>query len=399
VLGAWVLALACAPLWAGPIGSEGSLGLSAGYQSNPLLLDNVQGSAESLALLLNLPVTYSGSRVTFSLQPSIRAARNHGSVAPLSDYQYVDMNWDDKGERNDLSAAADWRRDSTFYNQYERSVLGGNTLRRLEEIASLAWRHQLTERADFQLHSSYDRVLYDAGPTQTLSSYGYGQAGAKYNYALSERWQAAIEGGVTRFDLRNQPYRTDATYAQLDLSRDLSERWSMLVSVGSSRLKSTVTVQELVLVPDSHGVLHLVLENFEVVSRQSTANYSLNVQRQFERWKLELSGSRALQPSGFGVLARQDDVSVKASGNWRERLTVSGDIHGSRLYDASGRVSLGSRRYYDCSFYADWRWTEHWTLQSQISLYLQRAAPTEPTRSSTALFLTLSRQFGRKSLN
>jgi len=166
---ALVLASAAGPLAAGPIGSEASMGVAAGYQSNPLLLESAGGSSEALALLLYLPIRYDGRRVTFSLQPRIRAARTHGSVAPLSDYQYLDSSWDYKGERNELTLDGDWRRDSTLYNQFERSELGGSTLRRLEKTGSLTWRRQLTERGDIQLLTSEDQVDYQANANLTAT--------------------------------------------------------------------------------------------------------------------------------------------------------------------------------------------------------------------------------------
>jgi hypothetical protein len=375
------------------------MGLSAGYQSNPLLLRDGQGTSETLALLLHLPVAYTGDRVSFSLEPRFRAGTTHGAVAPLSDYQYVDSNWNYRGALNELSASAAWHRDSTLYNPFEQSALSGSTLHRQEETGTLNWRHKLSERSDVELVASADRVRYGATVATTLNSFNYNQGSAKYTHDLSERWQVMIEAGRTGFELRDQSYRTDANYAQVGLSRNLSERWSLLVSAGTSRLKSRATVERLFLEPDAQGVLHLVLRRVNFYSKASTGNYSLSVQRQFERWRLELSGSRALQPSGFGALATQDDVTVRATGNRTERLILTAAIHGSRLSDSSGRLSLGNRRYYDLSFNADWRWTERWTLQSQIALYLQRPSPTESTRSNTAVFLTLSRVFGRRSLH
>jgi len=210
---------------------------------------------------------------------------------------------------------------------------------------------------------------------------------------------AALEAGAARFDLRDQPYRTDSTNVQLDLTRTLNERWSLLMSIGISRLTSTLTVYQPVLVQDPQGGLHLVLQRFDLVSQPSTANYALNLQRKSERWTLELAASRALQPSGFGALARQDDVSLTASHNWSERLALGGTIHGSRLYDASGRLSLGNRRYYDLDLNADWRITERWTMSLQVALYLERQQSGGFTRSNVPVFLTLSRQFNRVSPN
>jgi hypothetical protein len=395
------LSLACGPLCAGPIGSEGSMGLSAGYQSNPLLLSDAGSESETLALLLHLPVAYTGDRVSYSLQPRLRAGATRGAVAPLSDYQYVDSTWDYKGELNEFSVNADWHRDSTLYNQFEQSALAGSTLHRQEEIGALNWRHQLSERSEFEFSGTVDRVRYGAPviPTQTLNSFNYNQAGAKYSHDFTERWQVTAEGGLTGFELADQRYRTDTAYGQLGLTRNLSQRWSLAASVGTAHLKFRQTVERLFVEPDAQGVLHLVLRRINLYSHASTRNYSLTMQRQFQRWRLELSASQALQPSGFGVLATQDDVTVRASGNRTERLSLSAAIHGSKLTDASGRLSLETWRYYDVDFTMSWRWTEHWTVQSQIALYLQRPAPTEPMRSNTALFLTLSRELGRKSLN
>ena len=396
---ACALAAAAAPLRAGSLGSEPSLGLSAGFQSNPLLDPNSNASAETLALLLNLPVAFNGRRSTFTLSPRLRAGATRGEVAPLSNYQYVDANWDYKGERNELVADAEWHRDSTLYNQYERSVLGGNTLRRLEETGSLTWRHDLSERSTFQLQGAEDRVLYGAEQVQTLTSFNYGQGSAKYGYQLSENWQASLEGGFTRYELRDQSYRTDATYVQFGLARTLSEYWSLSMSAGASALKSRQFIERYVIEQDPQGALHIVLKRFELHSGDHTRSYALSAKRQFEQWELNLSGSRALQPSGFGALATQDDLSLRATGHWSERLTLSGTLHGSRLSDASGRLNLGSRRYYDCDLSANWQWREHWSVEAQAALYMERAAASSPTRSNVLVFLTLTRQFGRQGLN
>jgi len=396
---ALALVLANNPLCAGPLGVEPTLGLSAGYQSNPLFLADGRGTSETLALLLHLPVTYSGDRVSFSLQPRFRAGATHGAVAPLADYQYFDSVWDDKGVLNEFTAKAGWHRDSTLYNPFEQSALGGSTLHRQEDTGSLDWRHQLSERSDLELFASEDQVHYGATVTPTLSSFNYGQGGAKFAHDLSERWQLTLEGGVSEFELRDQSYRTEAGYAQLDLSRRLSERWSLLASIGTSSLRFRQTIEEFFLVPDDQGVLHLVLRQVDIHTRGHTGNYSLSLQREFQKWRLEVAASRALQPSGFGALATQDDVTVRLTGNRTERLTLTAAIHGSRLSDSSGRLSLGNRRYYDANVTGDWRWTEHWTLEAQLALYLQRPAPTLAMVRNAAAFLTLTREFGRTSPN
>ena len=133
------LALGTQTAWAGSLGVDGTLGLEAGYNSNPLLLTSGARSAESLALVLDAPLRYTGNTQIFTLRPRLRYATTSGDVAVLSDYQYLDAGWNSETERNTWAASADWLRDSTLYNQIESSAIPGYNLHRTEDKGSLSW--------------------------------------------------------------------------------------------------------------------------------------------------------------------------------------------------------------------------------------------------------------------
>jgi outer membrane receptor protein involved in Fe transport len=140
-----------------------------------------------------------------------------------------------------------------------------------------------------------------------------------------------------------------------------------------------------------------VLEPLPVAQSTSrgSAEYALNFERTSQRYVVDLTASRAIQPSGLGALLTQDDVSLKASMAWTARWTLGATLHGARIADSLQQVDLGNRRYANVDLSARWRWTEHWTLQLQGSYYWQRLSYGGPTGAGTTVDLNLFRQFAR----
>jgi hypothetical protein len=139
------------------------------------------------------------------------------------------------------------------------------------------------------------------------------------------------------------------------------------------------------------------LQAIPVTQSQSrgSASYALTIERRMERLVMNLAISRAIQPSGFGALLTQDDVSLMASIPWTYRLTLAATLHGSRISDPLHQLVLYGQRYADFDLSANWLWTEHWTLQLQGTYLVRRLISAGPTASSTSVYLNLLRQFGR----
>src|SRR5882724_5714971 len=265
------------------LSSESSVGLSSGYNSNPFPEPSHATAAESLAVLANLPATYTSDTQSLELEPRLRFAKTHGAAALLSDYQYLDGVWRVISERNTFTASADWHHDSTIYNQFENAALLGRDLRRLEEIASLDWRRALTERSDLHVSGSWDKVNYSRNGATGVQSFSYGQALVQFDHALNDRWQWTNSLGDGRYELLGQNYRSDDRFAQTGLKRTLSERWSLTAQVGysylSARGQSYICCQ-IVLGPQGY-----YLQPTPVSLKQSrgAASYTLSIERQSER--------------------------------------------------------------------------------------------------------------------
>jgi hypothetical protein len=384
---------------AATLSSDGSAALSLDYDSNPLLLPSHTRSAEAAALLVNLPLTYTSDAQSFDLLPRFRYAQTHGASELLTDYEYLDADWRLNGERNSLISSAGWHRDSTFYNTYESAALRGRDLPRLEETAGLAWQRTLSERSNLQLSGSWDQVGYSAVSGLRLYNYSDVQGSIQYVRALSERWSWTTSTGISRYQQRGSETSNQNRFLQSSLSWVLTERWSTTAQLGYSRLNSSAQAFICCAIASTSSGLSLVLIPVAQESSAGTLDYSLSIQRQSERLNWSLSASRSVQPSGLGVPLTQESVNLGASVPWTERLTVGTTLNATRLSDAlasRGQVSRGM--YGDFGLYANWQWTELWTVGLLGTYRIQRALAQAPQESNVNVALTLTRAFGRVTL-
>jgi hypothetical protein len=367
--------------WAGSWGSEASVAASAEYNSNPRMQRVDATSATSAALAVDLPATYTGDSQTLDLRPRFRVATTHGDTGLLSDYQYLDATWRLASERNALQATGTWHRDSTLYNQLENTATLAGVLRRAEQTAGLQWQRQLTERTFLRTDASWNRVAYEQRAQSGLTDYQYRQASVQLVRDLSERLQGSLGAGVGRYESFDHSYRSDSPYLQVGFNRSLSEQWSLNMAVGVSQVQARSQFGPFVF-----------------KSSQNSSTYSMSLAQQRERGSFSASLTRAIQPSGYGAQVVQDDASIARSFPWSERWTGNASLHATRIADPLRRLSVGERRYYGAEVSAAWQSGEHWTVTMQADYYRQQFDSGSGQPHNTALYLTLTRQYGRKSL-
>lgn len=393
------LALGPRPVRADTLSSQSSVGVSAEYDSNPFLLPSGVQSAESLAAVANVPLTYTSDTQTIDLIPRLRLGETNGPVALLSNYEYLDGDWHWTSERNTLVVTGEWHHDSTLYNQFENAELLGHDLGRLEQSGSLAWQRALTELSDVQLTGSWDQVAYSHNSASSLTNFSYAQGALEYDRTLSERWQWSTAAGYGQYRLLDGSYLSNQRFARTTVSLQWSELWSGMAEVGYAYLSAHTQGEvccELQISPS--GELYYTPVPFVQVSSRGSPSYALTAKRQGERLGLDLALSRAIQPTGLGALLTQDDASVKASLPWTERLTVGGTLHWSRLTDTLDRLNLQQRYYYEVDLNASWQWTEYWSVGLETTLIQDSIGPRVPQSQGATVYLTLSRQFGRLRL-
>jgi hypothetical protein len=356
-------------------------------------------AAVSIAVLANLPATYTGDFQSFEFVPRVRFAETHGVEGVLSNYQYLDARWHLTSARNTFSASAEWHHDSTYYNPYENAVLRGHNLLRLQETANLDWNRALSERSDLHVSASWEKVHYSqiAG-VNTLQNYRYGQGLVQYDKTLSERWLWTSAVGFGRYEQLDGSYRGDNRFAQTALKAALSERWSVTAQLGYSYLTAHVQGSiccEILMGPNGFYLQPILVSQS---ASRGAGNYALSFERKGERWVVDLAASRAIQPSGLGALVTVDDVALTASFPWTERWSLTARLHGTQLSNSIIKPAVIHQRYADFDLGVNWRWTEHWTVNLQGAYNLQHINALAPTASGVAVNLTLFRQFGRVRL-
>jgi hypothetical protein len=386
---------------ASTLSSESSVGLSSEYASNPFMQASGAHSAESEAILADIPATYANDSQSLELDPKVRWAKTQGQLALLSDYQYLDGIWNFASDRNQLTSDIGWHRDSTLYNVFENVSLQGLDLRRREELATVGWKRYLSEISDLQLSGSYDQVDYSHNSSLSLDNYRYELAQIEYDCTLSERLQWTAAMGYARYLLRDSAYTSDNRFVQSSLVWAQSETWSATTQVGYSRLSATQQSDiccAIRLGPNGYFLQFLAIKQS---ASSGTYNYSLDFEHTGERAKFGFTASRSIQPSGFGALLIEDDLAIKASYPWTERWALSATLRGAQQSDSLQALGVLSRRFYGLDLGATWAWTEHWTLSLESSYAWQRVSQvsvTNPTSRGVTAIVTLSRQFGRLRL-
>lgn len=390
--------LICDAVHAATLSSESSVGIAADYNSNPFLRSSQINSAESEAVVANLPATYTSDTISYELIPRVRFAETQGVASLLSDYQYLDADWHLNEERNILTLNGFWHRDSTYYNLFENAELNGASLHRQEETASASYERLINERSDIQVSGSYDQVNYGQNPLLAVVSYNYAQGSAQYDRTLAERWRWTTSAGWGQYQLREQSYRSDTSFAQTGLSYSISELWSTSLQIGYSRVTSESQEQQLAIFQAPGGGYEFGFETVKVGSTQGTDSFAATVERKAERLVLDLAVSQALEPTGFGALLTVDDASIAANIPWSQRWTFGARLHASRLSDPLQQINLSDRRFYDAGLNASWLVTEHWTLQLAGVYTVQRYSTALPVGASASVSLSLSRQLGHLRL-
>jgi hypothetical protein len=370
------------PAVAGTWGAEPTVALSADYGSNPRLLLTAVRAAEAAAITVNLPATYQGDSETIDLRPSFRAAATHGDSGLISDFQNFDGALSRTGERYVLQAAASWHRDSTLNNPLENTSLLGASLRRREQSAQVSWKILLSERNQMSVSASWDQVKYTPSYQQGLVDYNYPQASLQFSRELSERLRWQLGAGSARYQLSNKTYRTDSPFINTGFVEQLSEAWSLTGSIGASRQEARYQFGPYVFRRPPH----------------TSTTFSLALERHDATRALSMSYSRSLQPSGYGAVLTQDVLSLSRHFTWSERWSGTASVSGTRQVDWQGRLAYGDRKFLAVDLATSWLWTEQWTVFFEVGYNQQRLIPL-PEASSTAAYLTFTRQFGRRTLH
>jgi len=357
------------------------VGVAAEYASNPALATVNAPSETHGALLLDVPVNYDLDTVHFAIRPNVRYSDVTGYSSVTSNYLHLDASAKIASELDTLALTGALYQDSSLL--YAGEISNGVGVRRDTASLDLNWQHTLTERSQFQLDGDAVRTRF-AQSTQmsSLVDYSYGTLSPAFSYAVSEASTLRLIGGVSRYKSLNGFTASNSDSLQLGWDKHIDELWTLSATAGYS--KSTDKY--------NYGF-------FSLDTSQDGAVYSLNLTRQTEKLAATFGASRALTPTGFAFLARQDSVNGLLTYNYSERLICSAGITWADVEEPMLTGGSSTRQFYNGILSANWHWTEQWVLTLYVSKITQEFG-TQPGQhalspTSDGVSFEISRQFYR----
>ena len=368
-------------VFAGPFSAQPLVGVAAEYASNPELVAPATQSETHAALFVDLPMNYDLDTVHFSVTPRVRYGGTTGYSSVTSNYYHLDASAQFTNEFGSLACTGSLYRDSSLL--YAGELSNGAGVRRDTSSADVNWQRALSERLQFQFDANTSRTLYAQNTASTdLVDYRYTSLSPSLGYALDERDTIQVLGGAGRYESLDGFTDSDNDNLQLGFNRQLSEMWKLTTSAGYSK---------------STNQYHYFFGTFDIVQRGGV--YSANLTRQSDVLSVTTGVSRAFTPTGSVFLSRQDSVTLLTNYSYSERWTFGLSAIWQNVIDPVVIGASEHRRFYDGDVFANWRWTEQWTLTLHVLKIGQQYAPQpgQPLVSprSDDVRLEISRQFYR----
>lgn len=368
-------------VFAGPWSVQPLVGVASEYASNPALIA-VDGQSEThAALFLDLPVNYDLDTVHYAVTPRVRYSDTTGYSSVTSNYWHLDASAKFANELDATTLSAASYQDSSLL--YAGEVANGVGVRRDTASVDANWQHALSERAQFQLDANAVRTRY-ANSAQLNGLVDYSDVGVSpvVSYAVGELSTVRLLGGVSRYKSLNGFTDSDSANFELGWDHHIDELWTVSATAGYSK---------------SANQYHFAFITID--SSQNGAVYSANLTRQTATLTATASAMRALTPTGFAFLTRQDTVNGLANYSYSERLSFAAGITWANIAEPLITGGYSTRRFYDGDISANWHWTEQWVVSLHVSKIGQQFAPQFGQRSvsptSNGASFEISRQFYR----
>ena len=377
---------------AGPWSIEPLLGVSADYNTNPLLQETGGKSEEHIAGIVDLPLRYDTDELEFLLRPNGRISNSQGYSSLASNYEHLDTAAHYYDEIDSATLQGEVARDSSLY--FVGGLVNHVGVPRDTAQTNGDFTRSITERSQVSLDASWQRVRYvEPADLNFLIDYRYYSGGPAWSYALSERNSLKLLGNYGFYQSLNGATQSKSENLQLGFTRQLTEIWALSATAGYSKSANVQKTQF-----EYFGYLIPVTER----SNQNGTVYAGTLTRQGERLSLSLGASRALQPTGLAFLSRQDSYNISVSYARSERWDVFLSAAWLRAINPQvieGEAQLNSQdqtaRYFNTHLTINRHLTTQWVLSVTAVHISQQYGPPLVSAESTGITVSLVRQFLR----
>jgi hypothetical protein len=281
-----------------------------------------------------------------------------------------------KTERDLLGFTGGFTRDNTLMSELLATGVVVRFTQRNQWNANPTWTRSLTEKLSLQSSFQLSDTTYESGLRLGLVDYQLLGGTVGFLYQATEQDQIQLTGMYTQFRTTSSPSGFEARLpgAMLSITHAFTESFTGTI-YGGPRLIGTTT-QTI---------------GGSVTTQEAVWVYGTSLAKQFESGSLQLSASRDILPSGFGLLIQTDRVSISASYKVSETLTTSLDANGYLTSGATRTASggtLAEQRYLGISPKLAWKFLEWWKLEASYT-YGRRDADSfaAPATSNAAMMM------------
>lgn len=339
---------------------QAEVGLGA-VENQRLLVDDsdsdfVRVAGASFALVRRTEIR------TLALDAGVRVLDHDDDPLDQTEYR-AEWTGDWRYPRSSLSSALQWRRESTLTS--ERGSTGLVDVDRPAEFTTgrLGGAHDLSERTRLDAQILAVDARYPGGERYGLYDYDYRTASAQLSRSWTERARFGLVAAASDLN-SDSPAQGGTEDRTLQLSMEFDLTPTTRLSAAAGRMEA-----DLATGGKDHG-----------------ASYRASLARQTERHRFGIDASRAYRPTGYGVLARQENIDAYWSMQLTERLST--DAGYSRISSRYDSVDLDDARYQSLRFGGSYRFTERLSV-SAYALYQEQHYEGTGTGDGGAVHLSI----------
>lgn len=281
-----------------------------------------------------------------------------------------------KTETDLLGFTGGFIRDNTLMSELLTTGVVLRFTQRNQWTANPSWTRRITEKMSVQSSFQLNDTTYENGLRLGLINYQLFGGSGGVLYQLTEQDQIQLSGSYVNFHTTNAPapFRASFPGVNLSLTHAFTETLTGTAYGGPSYVRSTTET---------------VSDNIK--AEKTVWLFGANLTKKFESATVQVSASRNIIPSGFGLLIQTDRAGLTVSHDLSETLTASFDGAGYMVSGVTKLASGGSlpeSRYFSATPTIAWKFLEWWKLELSYT-YRWRDADgfSEPVMSNGTMFM------------
>jgi hypothetical protein len=281
-----------------------------------------------------------------------------------------------KTETDLLGFTGGFTRDNTLMSELLTTGVVLRFTQRNQWTANPSWARRITEKLSAQSSFQLNDTTYEDGLSLGLVDYQLFGGSGGLLYQLTEQDQIQLSGSYSDFHTTNapSPFRASFPGVNLSLTHAFTETLTATANGGPSFVSSTTQTAG------------------DNIKAESTVwLFGGNFTKKFERATVQVSGSRNIVPSGFGLLIQTDRAGLTISHDLTETLTASFDGSGYIVSGITQRATGGTfpeQRYIAVTPTIAWKFLEWWKLELSYT-YRRREVDgfSDPAMSNATMFM------------